>query len=125
MANSASGLERLIKAFGYSMKGLRAGWRFEAAFRQETVLAVVLLPFAFWVGRDLLDYAILIATLMLVLICELFNSAVEAVVDRIGTEHHELSGRAKDLASAAVFLALVLVALVWGMIAWLKFGPTA
>lgn len=122
MSNSVHGLERLVKAFGYSMKGFAAGWHHEEAFRQEVLLTAALLPLTFWVGRGLLDYALLISTLVLLLITELFNSAIEALTDRVGIEHHELSGRAKDLASAAVFLALVLVAVVWGMIAWLRFA---
>ncbi|MGB1881835.1 MAG: diacylglycerol kinase [Gammaproteobacteria bacterium] len=120
--NSAHGLERLRKAFGYSMKGLLAGWRHEEAFRQELILTVVLLPLTFVIGSNFLEYAILLATLLLVLITELFNSAIEALTDRVGTEHHELSGRAKDLSSAAVFLALVLLAVVWGAVAWARFA---
>lgn len=120
--NSAHGLERLQKAFGYSMKGLLAGWRHEEAFRQELILTVVLLPLTFVIGSNFLEYAILLATLLLVLITELFNSAIEALTDRVGTEHHELSGRAKDLSSAAVFLALVLLAVVWGAVAWMRFA---
>jgi len=123
MANSARGLERLVRAFGYSMKGFVAGWRHEEAFRQEVLLSLALLPLTFWIGRGPLDYLLLVTTLALLLITELFNSAIEALTDRVGVEHHELSGRAKDLASAAVFLALVLVALVWGTIAWLRFAP--
>ncbi len=123
MANSARGLERLVRAFGYSMKGFAAGWRHEEAFRQEVLLSLALLPLTFWVGRGPLDYLLLVTSLALLLITELFNSAIEALTDRVGVEHHELSGRAKDLASAAVFLALVLVALVWGTIAWLRFAP--
>ena len=124
MTNSATGLTRIVKAFGYSMKGFAAAWRHEAAFRQETLLSVVLLPCAFFVGRDALDYALLLGSLIIVLISELFNSAIEALTDRIGTEHHELSGRAKDVASAAVFAALVLAVLVWGSIAWMRFATT-
>ena len=123
MANTeARGLERIIKAFGYSMKGFRAGWQNEEAFRQEVMLCALLFPLSFWVGRGPLDYALLISTLLLVLITELFNSAIEALTDRVGYEHHELSGRAKDLGSAAVLVALVLLALVWGVIAYLRFG---
>ncbi|MEX2479224.1 MAG: diacylglycerol kinase [Gammaproteobacteria bacterium] len=122
MANKARGLDRIIKAFGYSMQGLRAGWHHEAAFRQEVLLVGVLFPCVFWVGRSPLDYAILIASLLFVLISELFNSAIEALADRIGPEHHELSGRAKDLGSAAVFLALVLLAVIWAAYAWLRFS---
>ena len=122
MANSARGVTRLIKACGYSFKGLRAGWQHEEAFREEVILALLLLPLAFWVGRDALDYAVLIATLVLVLITEILNSAIEALTDRVSEEHHELSGRAKDLGSAAVFLALALVVVVWGCVAYARFG---
>ncbi|MGR8919519.1 MAG: diacylglycerol kinase [Gammaproteobacteria bacterium] len=122
MANSVRGLRRIVNAFGYSMKGFRAGWVHEEAFRQEVWLTACLFPLSFWVGRDLLDYALLIGTLLLVLITELFNSAIETLTDRVGTDHHELSGRAKDLSSAAVLLALVLLAVVWGAIAWLRFA---
>ena len=124
MANTAHGVSRIVRAWGYSLAGLRAGWRHEAAFRQEVVLCAALLPWTFWLGRDLRDYAILLGTLFLVLITELFNSAIEALADRIGTERHELSGRAKDLACAAVFLALVLLVIVWGMYAWARVGAS-
>lgn len=115
-------LERLVKACGHSVAGLKACWRHEEAFRLDIALSVGLLPFAFWVGRDAGDYAVLITTLFILVITELFNSAIEALTDRIGSEHHELSGRAKDIASAAVFLALILVALVWGTLAWQRWG---
>ena len=104
------------------MKGLGAGWRHEEAFRQEVMLTVVMLPCAFWIGRDPLDYAILIGALLIVLITELVNSGIEALTDRIGEERHELSGRAKDLASAAVFLSLVLVVVVWACVAYARFA---
>ena len=110
----ATGLTRIIKATGYSIKGLRSAWLNEAAFRQELVLIVLLMPLAFWVGDSLEQTLLLIAVSWLVVIVEILNSAVEAVVDRIGSEHHELSGRAKDLGSAAVFIALALNLLVWG-----------
>ena len=121
MANSVKGIRRIVNAFGYSMKGFKAGWQHEEAFRQEVMLTVLLFPLSFWVGRDWFDYAILISTLLLILITELFNSAIEALTDRVGVEHHELSGRAKDLSSAAVLLALVLAAVVWAAIAYLRF----
>lgn len=108
-----TGLTRVINAAGYSWQGLRAAYRHEAAFRQELWLALWLAPLALWLGEDGVDYALLIGSLLLVLIVELLNSALEAVVDRIGEEHHELAGRAKDIGSAAVFVALVNVALVW------------
>lgn len=110
------GLERVLSASKYSYQGLRAQWRHEAAFRQEAVLFLVSLPFALWIGDTGLERALLIFSVGIVLIVETLNSSVEAVVDRIGHEHHELSGRAKDLGSAAVMLALVLAVIVWLMI---------
>ena len=110
-----TGLKRIINAFGYSMKGLRAAFKHESAFRQELALLIILLPLAFMLGRNIVDYSILIGSLLLVLIVELLNSAVETVVDRIGDEHHELAGRAKDMGSAAVFISLLNVAVIWSM----------
>jgi diacylglycerol kinase (ATP) len=112
------GLTRIIKAAGYSAKGFRAAWKYESAFRQEVVLTVTLMPFAIWLGRDPFEIAVLIASLLLVVIVELLNSAVEAVVDRVGDEPHQLSGRAKDLGSAAVFVSLALVIVVWSAVLW-------
>ncbi|KHA57158.1 diacylglycerol kinase [Aeromonas hydrophila] len=110
----ATGITRIINATGYSMKGLKSAWINEAAFRQELMLILLLMPLAFWIGDTLDQILLLICISWLVVIVEVLNSAVEAVVDRIGSEHHELSGRAKDLGSAAVFIALALNALVWG-----------
>lgn len=110
-----TGLRRIINAFGYSMKGLRAAFKHESAFRQETALLVVLLPITILLGQTIVDYSILIGSLLLVIIVELLNSAVEAVVDRVGDEHHELAGRAKDIGSAAVFVSLVNVVVIWSM----------
>ena len=110
-----TGIRRIINAFGYSMKGLRAAFKHESAFRQETALLIILLPSAFLLGQNIVDYSILIGSLMLVIIVELLNSAVEAVVDRVGDEHHKLAGRAKDIGSAAVFVALVNVGVIWSM----------
>ena len=121
MTNSSTGIRRLIKAFGYSMKGIKSGWKNEAAFRQEVTLACLLCPLAFWLGRGPLDYALLISSMLLVLVAELFNSAIEALTDRIGIEHHELSGRAKDLGSAAVFIALIILLIIWLSISWVYF----
>jgi diacylglycerol kinase (ATP) len=117
-----TGLRRIVNATFFSLAGLRTAWRSEAAFRQECLLAVVLVPAAFWLGDTAVERALLIGTCLLVLIVELLNTAVEFVVDRVGTEHHELSGRAKDLGSAAVLVSLVLVAVTWGLIAWARFG---
>jgi len=118
----ATGLTRIIHAFGYSMKGMRAALRHESAFRQEVALFVVLLPVAIWLGQSGVQFILLIGSLLLVLIVELLNSAIEAVVDRIGSEHHELAGRAKDMGSAAVFISLTNVFFVWVVIAWLRFA---
>jgi diacylglycerol kinase (ATP) len=123
MANANNtGFRRLVNATFFSIAGLRAAWRNEAAFRQECALAAVLTPAAFWVGQTAVERSLLIGTCWLVLIVELLNSAVEAVVDRVGTDHHKLSGRAKDLGSAAVFVSLALTALVWGLVLWERFG---
>ena len=116
-----TGLTRIIDAFGYSMKGMRSALRHESAFRQEAVLFVVLLPAAIWLGQSGIQYILLVGSLLLVLIVELLNSAIEAVVDRIGDEHHELAGRAKDMGSAAVFISLANVFFIWAVIAWLRF----
>jgi diacylglycerol kinase (ATP) len=107
-----SGLDRVWHAATFSLAGLRAGWR-EAAFRQEALAAVVLLPLAFWCGRRWVETAVLAGSVLLVLIVELLNTAIEAAIDRIGPEWHELSKRAKDMGSAAVLLSLLLCAGVW------------
>ncbi len=111
-----TGYKRIISAAGYSLKGLTSAYRNEAAFRQEAVLALLLVPAALWLGDTNVERAILIASLVLVIITELMNSAVEAIVDRIGPEHHELSGRAKDMGSAAVFISLINVVVIWAII---------
>ena len=116
-----TGLTRIVHAFGYSMKGFKAAFKHESAFRQEVTLFIVLLPAAIWLGRSSIDYILLIGSLLLVLIVELLNSAVEAVVDRIGDEMHKLAGHAKDMGSAAVFVSLANVFLVWGLIAYDRF----
>ena len=112
------GLPRLVDAFGYSMKGFAAAWRYEESFRQEVMLVVLLLPFTFWLASTPIELILLISSLFGVLIAELINSAIEAVVDRTGLELHELSGRAKDIGSAMVFLSILLAALIWGIIGW-------
>ncbi|MDE0514009.1 MAG: diacylglycerol kinase [Gammaproteobacteria bacterium] len=111
-----TGIARIIKAATYSWQGLVACYKTEAAFRQELALAVVLLPFGLWLGDTGIERALLAGSVLLVLIVELINTGVEYVVDRIGDEYHELSGKAKDIASAAVFLALVNLALVWALV---------
>ena len=111
--HSGAGFTRIINAFGWSMAGLRATMKHEKAFQQELGLCLVLAPLGLWLGETGIAKALLVGSLFLVLIVEILNSAIEAVVDRFGTEHHTLSGRAKDMGSAAVFLALANVALIW------------
>jgi diacylglycerol kinase (ATP) len=110
-----------LNATVFSAQGFARAWRHEAAFRQEIALTVVLAPAAFWLGRTPLEIALLVGVCLVVLIAELLNTAVEAAVDRHGDEQHELSGAAKDLGSAAVFVSLVLVLVVWGAVAWDRF----
>ncbi len=114
--NKPTGLTRLFKAFGNSMKGFVGVYQHEAAFRQELLLAVVLVPLGLYLGQTGLERAVMVGSVLLVLLVEILNSSIEAVVDRIGLERHELSGLAKDLGSAAVFLSLVMVAITWGLI---------
>jgi diacylglycerol kinase (ATP) len=110
------GLSRILSAARYSAKGLQSCWQHEAAFRQEVLAACILLPLGLWLGATGLEKALLCAAVLQVLIVEVLNSAIEAVVDRISTDQHPLSGRAKDLGSAAVLLSLLLAALVWGLL---------
>ena len=117
----ATGLTRVINAFGYSMKGLRAAWINEAAFRQESLLFIVMTPLALWLGENGIEQALLIGSLFVVLIAELMNSAIEAIVDRVGSEYHELSGRAKDIGSATVLIALANVFVVWVLVLYKQF----
>lgn len=113
MKNEAKGLSRIFVAFRFSMKGLKLCYRSEAAFRQELWLSVFLIPLALVYGESPIDKVLLISSVFLVLIVEVLNSAVESVVDRIGSEYHELSGAAKDMGSAAVWLSLVLLVITW------------
>jgi diacylglycerol kinase (ATP) len=108
-----TGLVRLIDAFGNTRRGLAGAWREEAAFRQECALALVLAPLGWWLGQDGVERALMIGPVILILVVELLNSAVEAAIDRIGEERHTLSGLAKDMGSAAVFGAFVLLAFNW------------
>jgi diacylglycerol kinase (ATP) len=107
-----TGFSRMWHAAGYSLSGLRAGWG-EAAFRLEACLSFVMLPLAFWVGRTWVEVALLAGSVLLVMMVELLNTAVEAAIDRIGPEWHNLSKRAKDMGSAAVFLSLILAGGIW------------
>jgi len=116
-----TGLDRVIRAAGYSIAGLQGAYRGESAFRQEFWLAALLVPLAFWVGRGWVEVALLAGSVMIVLIVELLNSAVEAAIDRISFEIHDLSKRAKDIGSAAVFLSLLLCAGIWCGALWQRF----
>jgi diacylglycerol kinase (ATP) len=116
-----TGLNRLWHAAGYSLQGLRAGWG-EKAFRQEACLAIVLLPLSLWVGRSWVEAALLAAAVVLVLVTELLNSGIEAAIDRIGPELHDLSKRAKDMGSAAVLLSLLLCAGIWAAALYQRFA---
>ena len=117
MANQqAKGLRRLINAVFYSWGGFRACYRNEEAFRQEMLLLVIMLPVGLWLGNDGVERALLTGSLLLIPLVELLNSAIEAVVDRFGGEQHELSGRAKDMGSAAVTVSLILAAAVWALV---------
>ncbi len=114
--NTTAGLTRIVRAFGYSFQGLRACYRHEAAFRQELMVALVIVPLGLWLGADGVERALLVGSWLLVLIVELLNSALEATVDRFGPEQHTLAGRAKDIASAAVFMSISLAVLVWALV---------
>ncbi|MDM0073359.1 diacylglycerol kinase [Variovorax sp. J2P1-59] len=118
---SRQGLSRVWHAALISVDGFRAGWR-EAAFRQEVVCAIVMLPAAFWVGRGWVEVALLVSTVVLVLIVELLNSGIEAAIDRIGPEWHSFSKTAKDLGSAAVLLSILLCSGVWIAALWQRFA---
>lgn len=121
MKPGLTGIERIIKAAGNSARGIRDAFRYEAAFRQEVGLSIILLPVSVWLARTMLEWLLLITPLFILIIVELLNSAVENTVDRIGTERHTLSGRAKDIASAAVMFALIFLAVIWLGIAWSRF----
>jgi diacylglycerol kinase (ATP) len=120
-----TGLDRIVRAAGYSIDGLAMAYRGESAFRQEFWLAVILLPTAFWLGRSWVEVALLAGSVLLVLIVELLNSGIEAAIDRISFEMHDLSKRAKDLASAAVLLSLLLCGGIWLAALWQRFGAGA
>ena len=112
----ATGIQRIVNATGYSMRGLTAAFKHESAFRQELALCAALTPLAIYLGKTNVERSILIGSLLLVLIVELLNSSIEAIVDRVGHEHNTLSGQAKDMGSAAVFVSLANVVIIWGII---------
>lgn len=110
------GIARIVAAFGYSIKGLKAAYKNEAAIRQELMAGVIIVPLAFFVAENGIELALLLGSAILVFLMELINSAIESVVDRIGAEHHELSGQAKDIGSALVLIAILLCFVTWGAI---------
>jgi len=117
-----TGISRVLRATRHSIAGLRAAYRNESAFRQELWLAVPMVPASAWLGRNWVEVALLAGSVLIVLIVELLNSGIEAAIDRISFDHHELSGRAKDYASAAVMLSLVGCAAVWLAAIWQRFA---
>lgn len=116
MKPTERGTAHLLLAARYSWQGLRSAWRYEESFRQEALVIVVSVPLAMWLARDIVDFLLLTLPVLLTLAAELGNSAIEAVVDRIGEEHHELSGRAKDFGSAMVFMNILVAAVSWSCI---------
>ncbi|MDP5134991.1 diacylglycerol kinase [Rheinheimera baltica] len=118
---NGSGIGRVLKAAKCSMQGFSASWKHESAFRQETVLAIISVPLAALLATSVSQFALLVSVWCLVLVVELLNSAIESLTDRVGLERHELSGRAKDMGSAAVFVSLVIVALIWGSALYERF----
>ncbi|TMO73205.1 diacylglycerol kinase [Pseudoalteromonas sp. S3785] len=114
------GIKRIFKATYCSYLGFKAAFIEEAAFRQELLLSIILLPISFWLATSVLHWALLVSTLLIILIVELLNSAIEALTDRVSTERHVLSGRAKDMGSAAVTLSLMILTIVWGASLYLK-----
>ena len=114
---SRKGLNRILHAGGYSLQGLKAGWG-ETAFRQEAILAFVLVPLAFWLGQNWVETALLAGSVLFVMVVELLNTCIESAIDRIGPEWHDLSKRAKDMGSAAVLLSLLLCGGIWLSAIW-------
>jgi diacylglycerol kinase (ATP) len=117
-----TGMVRLWNAFGYSLAGFRAAYKHEDAFRQEVLLASILIPLALWLPVGYLGKALMIGSVLLVIMVELLNSAIEATVDRISLENHDLAKRAKDIGSSAVLVSLINVVAVWGLVLWHHFG---
>ena len=121
MKSGKTGIARIIAASRNSFRGIRDAWQHESAFRQDVSLSILLLVLSFWLAQTVLEWLLLIFPLFLLVIVEILNGAIENTIDRIGDDHHVLSGRAKDMGSAAVFFCLVLIATVWLSIAWDKY----
>lgn len=117
-----TGFSRMWHALGYSIEGLRAGWK-ETAFRQEAMAAIILVPLSLWIGRNWVETSLLAGSVILVMIVELLNTGLETAIDRIGPEWHDLSKRAKDMGSAAVFLSLLLCVSIWAAALLRNFAP--
>lgn len=117
-SHKTTGLRRLVNALGYSLSGLQFAWHNESAFRQEVILAIVLVPLAFMMPVSVTQRVLLVASVILVLVVEVINSAIETIVDRISLDIHPLSQKAKDMGSAAVLLALMNVIMTWAMVLW-------
>lgn len=115
---SRSGLQRIVAAAGYSMKGLRAAWRHEVAFRREVWLGAILLPLAVWISRNKWELLLLVGSILFVWTVELVNSAIEALADSVSLDDRTLLGRAKDIGSAAVLLSLIMAAIIWLCVLW-------
>jgi len=124
MNEENAGVGRIFRAAGHSIRGIKACWTHEAAFRQNSMLSAGLAMVSFFVAKNPQQWLLLIFPLLLLLIVELLNSAIENVVDRVGREHHELSGRAKDMGSAAVFICLTVIGLTWFVVIWHNFFRT-
>jgi len=121
MSNKDKGIRRLVRALSYTLAGLKAAWIHEEAFRQEIIIAILVIPIGIVLGASYTQRAVLIGIYFIIPLTELLNSAIESTVDRVGKDHHELSGRAKDLGSAAVFLSICITFIVWGIIAFERF----
>jgi diacylglycerol kinase (ATP) len=119
---TATGFLRVFNATGYSFNGIKRAWRTEAAVRQEFILALVMVPVALCIAQSITQFALMLLSLFIVVITELLNTSIEYVVDRIGSERHDLSGAAKDIASAAVFFSLTQVVCIWGSIIVFNLG---
>jgi len=119
--SNTRGIRRIINAFCYTFSGFKAAWINEEAFRQEIIIAIFVIPLGIWLGISAIERAVLIGIYFIIPLTELLNSAIESIIDRIGEERHELSGRAKDLGSAAVFLSICIVVIVWMTIAYERF----
>ncbi len=119
----ATSFRRIVNATKYSWQGMLSAWKGEWAFRKESICFLFMVPVGWWIGKTFVEKALLIGCGLIVLITELLNSAIEAIVDRFGEDHHELAGKAKDMGSAAVFISICLTVLIWALIIYDRFYP--